>query len=234
MRAEILLVGNEGFRLRTGGRTLFIDAFWGGFPSGGMTRAFRAADVSEADLILITHGHWDHFSTREVADVASRTNARVIAPAPVIELLGKCLPSAQLLGLEPPQATGSALAHTAAVECASLKITAYRTSHGKAHNSYLVEAPDFRWFHDGDNEDTARLPVEALGELDALFLCPWQGSGWVEFVEQLSPGRWLLMHLSDEEVQAHARGAFLPELCERVPIPDRIVALAPGEALKFP
>jgi hypothetical protein len=113
---------------------------------------------------------------------------------------------------------------------AKATVTAFRTYHGRGHNSYLVRAGGFAFFHDGDNEDTRPLDTAALAPVDALLLCPWQGSGWPEFVERLSPRRWFLIHMTQEEIAQHRAGRFLPDLCDRVPLPDRIVALAPGEA----
>ena len=110
-------------------------------------------------------------------------------------------------------------------------VTAFRTFHGRGHNSYLVEAAGLRFFHDGDNEDTTRIPVSALGRLDALLIGPWQGSGWVEFIEKLSPPRYFLMHLSEEELDEHAAGRFLPGICERVP--KGLVVLRPGQSFSF-
>jgi hypothetical protein len=85
-----------------------------------------------------------------------------------------------------------------------------------------------RFFHDGDNGNTTKIPVSALGRLDALLIGPWQGSGWVEFIEKLSPSRYFLMHLSEEELDEHAAGRFLPGICERVP--KGLVVLRPGQS----
>jgi len=271
VRAKLTLIGNEGFLVETGEARILIDAFYGAIPGLASAAALGADGIGQADLILVTHDHWDHFSAHEVADVANRTGARVAGPAAAINALRRNVPAAQLVKLEPLSARkGVALSEKAhlslgerspaerrAGEGASgaapsasgtltpalspgergertVTITAFRTFHAMGHNSYLVETPAFRFFHDGDNEDTRRLDAAALGRLDALLIGPWQGSGWVEFVERLAPARWFLMHLSEEELDQHEAGAFLPDLCGHVPLPDRLVVLRPGQSFIFP
>jgi len=113
------------------------------------------------------------------------------------------------------------------------KVTAFRTFHSRGHNSYLVDAGGFRFFHDGDNEHCQRTDVSQLGGVDVLFQGPWKGSGWVEFVEAVKPAKWFLMHLTDGELDDHFAGRFLPDICDRTPLPDRLVVLRPGEYFDF-
>lgn len=232
MHARVTLISNEGFLIETGPTRILIDAFYGAIPGMASAAALDAASFGKVDLILVTHDHWDHFSAREVADAANRTGASVVGPASVIGHLRGKVPAEALVKLEPPTARkGVAMSEKAELPAAT--VTAFRTFHGLGHNSYLVEAPGFRFFHDGDNEDTRRLDAAALGRLDALFIATWQGSGWVEFIEQLAPTRWFLMHMSEEELDAHLAGEYLPELCDHVPLPDRLVALRPGQSFTF-
>jgi L-ascorbate metabolism protein UlaG (beta-lactamase superfamily) len=230
MRAEILLAGNEGFRITTPEATVFIDAFWGGRRGWG-NPVLRPAEVTTASLILVTHNHWDHFGAPDVAEVAQRTGAVVAGPNDVIaELHGK-VHAERLLAMEPPAPAGTSPATSIITQRHGITITAFRTFHGRAHISYLVETPSFRWFHDGDNENTRRIEASALGHLDALFIAPWQGSGWVEFVERLDPAHWFIMHMTEEELDQHEAGAFLPDLCDHVPA--RLIALRPGQSHRF-
>lgn len=225
-------IGNEGFIIEAGGVTVLSDPFYGPIPGLASAAALGAEGIEKADIILVTHAHWDHFSAREVAECANRTGARVVGPAAVInELRGK-VPAEAIVKLEPPSARkGFALSQKAELPAAT--VTAFRTFHGLGHNSYLVEMPGCRFFHDGDNENTRRVDAAALGRLDALFIATWQGSGWVEFVERLAPAHWFLMHMSEEELDQHEAGAYLPDLCPYVPLPERLVALRPGQSFSF-
>jgi L-ascorbate metabolism protein UlaG (beta-lactamase superfamily) len=232
--AQITATGNAGFHLQTSDGAVFIDAFWEPHPRFLKSpRSPKSPDL-RADLILVTHSHWDHFDAAQTAEAARRFDAIVAGPADVIAALNDLLPKSQLAALEPPE---NRPGHPAALTVLPLpggSVTAFRTTHGRRHNSYLVQLGKFRFFHDGDNEDTRPLATSALAPLDALLSCPWRGSDWVAFVERIAPQHWILIHLDDDEITAHRAGRFLPDLPDfsaRVPLPDRTVALRPGEAL---
>ena len=129
--------------------------------------------------------------------------------------------------LEPAAATAGRHAATRSVKLPAAQVTAFRTFHSRDHNSYLVETAAFRFFHDGDNEDTRRIDTSLLEKLDAFFIGPWQGSGWVEFIDRIRPEHWFMMHLTREELDQHAKGQFLPDLCDHVP--EGLVTLSPGQ-----
>jgi L-ascorbate metabolism protein UlaG (beta-lactamase superfamily) len=86
---SVAWLGHAGFRIEAGSATVYIDPYR--VPDG----------APPADVILITHGHYDHFSPRDVealshedtwliapAAVAERTRGRVtsIAPGETVEL----------------------------------------------------------------------------------------------------------------------------------------------------
>lgn len=215
MRARLTLVGNEGFHIATASASIYIDAFY--TPIRGVaSRAVASVEqVKKAHLILITHPHPDHFSPAKVLQAARATGALVAGPRAAIEPLRDKLHNVALVEMEPVRGNGRAGSVTVAFP--GVRITAFRTAHSRHHNSYLVELEGFRFFHDGDNEDTRCLPLDALRPLDALLIGPWQGSGWAEFIEALAPARAFLMHLTDEELAEHAAGKFLPQICARPP-----------------
>ena len=228
---EIRLIGNEGFRLRAGSVEIYIDPFYHPIPGVAGAPGLRGKDVAKADLILVTHAHPDHFEPGEVAEVASRTGAIVAGPRAVIRSLAGRVPAAALREMEPAAAPAGEPARTVKLELPFATVKAFRTFHASGHNSYLIESAGLRFFHDGDNENTTRIPISALGRIDALMIGPWQGSGWVEFIEKLSPARYFLMHLSEQELDEHAAGRFLPGICERVP--KGLVVLRPGESFSL-
>jgi L-ascorbate metabolism protein UlaG (beta-lactamase superfamily) len=76
---QITFLGHACFLLEDGGTTVLIDPFLTGNP-----KAARSADEVEPDVILLTHGHQDHYG--DVIDIAKRTGAPVLA---IVELAGE-------------------------------------------------------------------------------------------------------------------------------------------------
>jgi L-ascorbate metabolism protein UlaG (beta-lactamase superfamily) len=66
-------LGHSGFRIRAGRASIYIDPY-------------RVPGGPDADAILITHGHYDHFSPQDVERL-SGAETTVVAPAPVAERL---------------------------------------------------------------------------------------------------------------------------------------------------
>jgi L-ascorbate metabolism protein UlaG (beta-lactamase superfamily) len=64
-------LGHSGFRIDADGATVYIDPY-------------RVSDGAKADLILITHAHYDHFSPQDV-DRLSHDGTWLVAPAAVAE-----------------------------------------------------------------------------------------------------------------------------------------------------
>jgi L-ascorbate metabolism protein UlaG (beta-lactamase superfamily) len=67
-------LGHSGFRVTVGRQRVYIDPYR------------VSPEAPKADLILITHGHYDHFSPQDV-ELLSRRDTDVIAPAAVAERL---------------------------------------------------------------------------------------------------------------------------------------------------
>lgn len=231
MVTTIKLIANEGFEVCSGDVCFYVDAFFDGIP--GLVKASDWLPARPAQAILATHSHWDHFDPALVAEAARRTGAAVVGPAKVMRSMRKLLPPERLVELEPPRAAGDEPAAAVSARVGPLAVTAFRTFHGQDHNSYLVELPGLRLFHDGDNEDTRRITPERLGRLDVLMIAPWQGSGWAGFIEALAPRRWFMMHLDADELARHERGQYLGELCGRVPCPEALVVLRPRQAYEL-
>lgn len=229
MPLHIMSTGNAGVFLKTERASVYIDSFFRGIPGVGGGPHLRGSDAGKADLILVTHSHYDHLHPEETRDAALVSGATIAGPASVIELMAKYLPAERLVPLEPEERKKPpALTRT---QIAGVSITTFRTYHDRGHNSYLLEMEGVRIFHDADNERTQPFDLAELGRIDVLFLCPWAGSGAGKFVADLNPGHWLLIHMTDEEIEQHRRNGFLPGLIS--PVPDGVVALRAGETLEI-
>jgi L-ascorbate metabolism protein UlaG (beta-lactamase superfamily) len=83
-------LGHSGFRIDARGTTIYIDPY-------------RIADGPTADLILVTHGHYDHYSPQDVERVSGE-HTWLVAPPVVAERAGGRVASiapGQQLDLEP-------------------------------------------------------------------------------------------------------------------------------------
>src|SRR4051794_41922127 len=85
-------LGHAGFRLKAGQAAVYIDPY-------------RVKDGPPADLILITHGHYDHFSPRDVERLSHERTVLVGPPAEA-ERVGGRGPS-----VRPRELVGDELGH---------------------------------------------------------------------------------------------------------------------------
>ena len=79
---EIQYLGHSAFRLSDGSVNVLVDPFLTGNP-----KAAVSADEVEADVILLTHGHADHYG--DTIDIAKRTGATVVAIVEVANEIGE-------------------------------------------------------------------------------------------------------------------------------------------------
>jgi L-ascorbate metabolism protein UlaG (beta-lactamase superfamily) len=161
---DIQWLGHAGFRLKVAGKTIYIDPY-------------RAPSGPQADLILITHDHFDHFSPEDLEQI-SGDGTRVIGPATVTE---------QLKGAVVKIAAGET------VELPGFDVTAvaaYNTnkldSDGKPFHpresgwvGYVIKGGGHKIYHSGDTDvipemdqaagaDVALLPVSGTYVMTAV------------------------------------------------------------------
>lgn len=72
MSIKLTWLGHATWKIETGGKTILLDPFLNDSP----TAPVKAAEV-DADLILVSHGHFDHVA--DVAEIANRCDAMVVA-----------------------------------------------------------------------------------------------------------------------------------------------------------
>ena len=71
-------LGHAGFRIEAGGATIYVDPY-------------RVGDGPPADLILVTHGHYDHFSPQDVERLSGEDTCVVAPPAVAERIEGRVL-----------------------------------------------------------------------------------------------------------------------------------------------
>lgn len=82
MTTKLTFLGHATFEIETAGKRLLLDPFLEDNPQASVS-----ADTLEPDVILLTHGHFDHIA--DCVGIAQRTGALVIANAEICEWLSK-------------------------------------------------------------------------------------------------------------------------------------------------
>jgi len=168
LRDAVEWLGHSGFRVAVGRQQVYVDPYR------------VAAGAPKADLILITHGHYDHFSPRDV-ELLSTPRTEVIAPPAVAEKLpGRVHSIAPGEEVEPESVRGVAVRALAAYN------TSKRNSDGRVFHprdaggvGYDLNVRGERLYHAGDTDvipemdwvvgaDVALLPVSGVHVMTAL------------------------------------------------------------------
>lgn len=152
---KITPVFHAGVLLQAGGKTIYVDP----------TKAEKYKRLPKADLILITHIHYDHFEPEAIA-VISQPATEVIAPASVVERFPAAKPMANGQTRQWNQWTIEA-------------VPAYNLTRGPApgelyhpkgrDNGYVLSYGGKRFYFSADTEGTPEM--RALKNIDVAFVC---------------------------------------------------------------
>jgi L-ascorbate metabolism protein UlaG (beta-lactamase superfamily) len=155
-------LGHSGFRIRVGKAVVYIDPY-------------RVPDGSPpADLILITHGHYDHFSPQDVERLSGK-GTWLVGPAAVAERV-----SGRVHSIAPGEALDDELVRGVHVAAVAAYNTSKRDGDGKPFHpreagwvGYELNVRGERLYHSGDTDvipemdtvtgvDIALLPVSGV------------------------------------------------------------------------
>jgi L-ascorbate metabolism protein UlaG (beta-lactamase superfamily) len=152
-------LGHSGFRIRVGRSVVYIDPYR------------VTEDAPPADLILITHGHYDHFSPQDVERLSTR-ETWLVGPAAVAERV-----SGQVHRIAPGEELEDELVRGVHVAAVAAYNTSKRGPEGNPFHpreagwvGYDVNVRGERLYHSGDTDvipemdtvtgvDVALLPV---------------------------------------------------------------------------
>lgn len=147
-------LGHSGFRVRADaprGPTIYIDPY-------------RVAGGPKADLILVTHGHYDHFSPRDVERLVHERTWLVAPPAVAERLSGRVLSIAPGECVRPDGVQGVEVSAVAAYN------TSKRDGDGRPFHpreaggvGYELNLRGERLYHCGD--------TDVIPEMDAVAGC---------------------------------------------------------------
>lgn len=223
---QIRWLGHSGFMIRDG-KTALVDPWFEGNPKapGG------AGSAPAADLILLTHDHFDH--SGDAVTLAKRTGALVVG---IFELAGdlkqKGVPPGQLLN------GGSGMNVGGTVEVSGFSITMTEARHSSTLGvpvGYVIRTPSGKTiYHSGDTGIFAGMSL--IGELYPvdMALLPI-GSVFTMDYRQAAKACALLkatavvpMHYGTFPILEPNADRFVAELAKVSP-GTRPVVLAPGE-----
>jgi L-ascorbate metabolism protein UlaG (beta-lactamase superfamily) len=155
-------LGHSGFRIRVGRAYVYIDPYR------------VPEDSPPADLILITHGHYDHFSPQDV-ELLSTDSTWLVGPAAVAERV-----SGQVHSIAPGELLDDEVVRGVHVAAVAAYNTSKRDAEGRAFHpreagwvGYELNLRGERLYHAGDTDvipemdavtgvDVALLPVSGM------------------------------------------------------------------------
>jgi len=137
-------LGHDGFRIIAGGKTIYIDPYQ-------LTKAQQ--NNNDADIVLISHNHFDHLSLDDLKHVIGKKTSVVAAKECVDQL--KAAGAAEVKGVAP----GDRLA----VQGVPVEVlAAYNTNkkfHPKADGKvgFVITINGMRIYHTGDADDIPEM-----------------------------------------------------------------------------
>jgi len=170
--ATITYVGNSGFLIRAGGKSILIDALFDGFPGRyAVPAAVRdpllagSPPYDGIDLILATHDHADHFGAAAV-QAALRANPGAVFVGPTAATASLSGVGGRVRGLEVPDGERRTL------EVNGVSVTAMPLLHGRppagrpgiVNLAYLITVGGLKFFHTGD-VSVENVPISVLHSL---------------------------------------------------------------------
>lgn len=155
--------GHSCFLLETGSHAVLIDPFFTDNPAATAS----AADVS-ADVILLTHGHFDHVA--DAADVAKRTEATVVANFEIGQWLVKQgVSDGKVIGMN----TGGAVDlpfGSAKMTIAHHSSSLPDGSYGGSPGGYVLDVDGRRIYFAGDTSLFLDMKLIGVGGIDVAVL----------------------------------------------------------------
>jgi L-ascorbate metabolism protein UlaG (beta-lactamase superfamily) len=133
-------LGHAGFRVRAGPAAVYIDPY-------------RVEGGRPADLILITHGHYDHFSPQDVERLRGPDTV-VVAPAAVAERV-----AGRVVSIAPGEGVEDELVRGVDVRAVAAYNTSKRDPDGKLFHpreaggvGYVLNVQGEHLYHSGDTD----------------------------------------------------------------------------------
>ena len=206
-------LGHAGFRVDAPGATIYIDPY-------------RVDGGPPADVILVTHDHYDHFAPLTIERLTGN-GTRLVAPASVAERL-----SGRVTQLAPGERIEDEVAPGVEVAAVAAYNTSKRDPSGKAYHprgaggvGYVVRVGGERLYHSGDTDVIPEMD-EVAGVDVALLLVSgvyvMTAAEAAEAARRIAPRIAVPMHWGDHLGTYEDARSF----AERAPVEVRIMEAA--------
>jgi L-ascorbate metabolism protein UlaG (beta-lactamase superfamily) len=219
--------GQSAFKLEGGGKIVLIDPW---LAPGNPVSPVTADDIPTADLILVTHDHFDHVG--DTIAIAKKTGATVVAVyETALRLISDGLPPANVLYGGFGRDIGGAID----INGISIVMTpAVHSSNSGAPTGYIIKFPNGPTvYHAGDTAlfgdmllygtlypiDMALLPIGGGFTMDALQAA--------QSLKLLRPGKTIPMHYGTFPMLAPNPDQFVSLAGKLAPAVD-VIVLKPG------
>jgi L-ascorbate metabolism protein UlaG (beta-lactamase superfamily) len=133
---QVEWLGHAGFRIRAGRRVVYIDPY-------------RSPEGPPADLILLTHGHYDHFSPQDVERLSTERTLVVAPPAVAERVRGRVVSLAPGEGIDDPLDVRAVAAYNTSKRGADGRPFHPREAGGVG---YVLNVRGERLYHSGDTD----------------------------------------------------------------------------------
>lgn len=162
---DIQWIGHDGYRLRANNKVIYIDPY---------KLSQKHNNKKDADLILITHNHFDHLSIEDIDNVIN-SNTKLICSYECVQPLNKKYNKNEIVALNPKE---KSVVEDIKIEA----ISAYNTNksfHPKGDNKigFIINLNNLKLYHTGDTDmvpemegidpDIAFVPVSGTYVMNA-------------------------------------------------------------------
>jgi L-ascorbate metabolism protein UlaG (beta-lactamase superfamily) len=152
---KITPITHASVLIQAGGKTIYVDP----------AKPAKLDGLPKADLILVSHIHWDHFDPNSIATL-SQPGTLVIAPASVVEKF----PSAKPMANDQTRQWGQWTIETVPAYNLKRGPSAGELYHPKGRdNGYILTYGGKRFYFSADTEGTPEM--RALKNIDVAFVC---------------------------------------------------------------
>jgi L-ascorbate metabolism protein UlaG (beta-lactamase superfamily) len=221
---KITWFGHAAFKIEIAEKIVLVDPWLNGNP----TSSVKASEITEADIVYVTHDHHDHLG--DAFDICKRTGATFIA---IVELAHY----AEENGIKKHEGLNIG----GSVETKGLKLTIVQATHTASRGAptgVIIEGEGKIVYHAGDTGLFGDMRL--LGELYKLDLAMIPIGGYytmdakeaAEAVRLLSPKVVIPMHYKTFPVLAKSADEFARNVREKTP-KVKVVVLNPGESYQF-